>query len=103
MFASFCKLLKVLRIRKLYAVIGQAEMTIETKALSKIGFCSFLLVVYTHIIGCIIWFFFKTDNSWIAPTDFGGIRSRIPDPWKQTDDSYDSYWEYKDNFELFIF
>lgn len=80
-FASACQLLKVLRIRKLYGIISQANLTIEVKALTKIAFYSFLLAIYTHIIGCVMWYFLKTDYLWVAPTDFGNIRSRMQDPW----------------------
>lgn len=76
MFSSFCKLLKVLRIRKMYSSISNANLTVESKALTKIAFYSFLIFVYTHIIGCVIWFFLKTEYIWVAPTDFGAIRSR---------------------------
>ena len=73
----------MLRIRKLYAIISQANLTIEVKALTKIAFYSFLLCIYTHIIGCVMWYFLKTDYLWVAPTDFGNIRSRVQDPWYQ--------------------
>lgn len=81
-FAAMCALLKVLRIRKLYQIIGQANLTVEQKAFCKIGFYSFLIVVYTHIVGCMMWYLMKTNNIWVAPTDFGNIRSRVQDPWQ---------------------
>ena len=80
-FASMCALLKTLRIRKLYQTITQANLTVEQKAFAKIGFYSFLIFVYTHIIGCLMFFFLKTNYLWVAPTDFGAIRSRVQDPW----------------------
>ena len=81
-FAAMCQLLKVLRIRKLYQIIGQANLKVEQKAFCKIGFYSFLIVVYTHIVGCMMWYLMKTDYIWVAPTDFGNIRSRVQDPWQ---------------------
>jgi len=54
---------------------------VETKALTKIAFFSGLIFVYTHIIGCVIWFMLKEDNLWVAPTDFGNIRSRMQDAY----------------------
>ena len=80
-FASISQLLKALRIRKLYSVIAKSNQTVETKALTKIAFYSALIFIYTHIIGCVIWFMLKEDNLWVAPTDFGNIRSRLQDPW----------------------
>ena len=86
-FATICKLLKTLRIRKIYSNISRRNFTVETKALYKIIFLSFLICVYTHIIGCIMWSTLKTDYKWVAPTDFGVLRSRMQDPWYQTDDN----------------
>ena len=83
-FASLVQLLKAMRIRKLYSTISKADLTIEAKALTKIAFFSFLLCIYTHIMGCVMWYFLKTDYQWVAPTDFGNIRSRMQDPWYQT-------------------
>ena len=105
-FASICQLLKVLRIRKMYASISQANLKIETKALTKIAFFSFLLCVYTHIVGCILWFFLKTDYQWVAPTDFGGIRSRLQDPWflaSNPDSNHVVVAEQRLDSDLFLF
>lgn len=102
-FASITQLLKVLRIRKMYSAISQANLTVETKALTKIAFYSFLLFIYTHIVACVMWFFLKTNNEWVAPTDFGVIRSRLNDPWQLTGDQPVGMFEYRENFDLFIF
>ena len=67
------------------STISKADLTIETKALTKIAFYSFLLCIYTHIMGCVMWFVLKDDYLWVAPTDFGNIRSRMQDSWYQTD------------------
>jgi len=71
----------------MYQNISKADLKIESKALTKIAFFSFLLCVYTHIMGCVMWFVLKEDYQWVAPTDFGNIRSRMQDPWYQTNDS----------------
>lgn len=104
-FASLCQLLKVLRIRKMYATISQANLKIETKALTKIAFYSFLLFTYTHIVGCVMWFFLKTDYLWVAPTDFGNIRSRLQDPWITTapDSDAGQIAAKRQDFDLFMF
>lgn len=77
LFSASSQLLKVLRIRKLYNVIAKSNQTVETKAMTKIAFFSFLLFIYTHIFGCVIWYFFQSEYFWVAPTDFGNIRSRM--------------------------
>ena len=105
-FASLVQLLKVLRIRKLYSTISKADLTIEAKALTKIAFFSFLLCIYTHITGCVMWFFLKEDYLWVAPTDFGNIRSRLQDPWYQTespDANFRQVGEMREDFDIFMF
>ena len=87
----------------MYSSISQANLTVETKALTKIGFYSFLLFVYTHIVGCVMWFFLKSDYHWVAPTDFGVIRARNQDPWRLTGDQPVDVQQYRDDFNLFIF
>ena len=47
----------------------------------KIAFYSVLIFIYTHIVGCVIWYMLKEDYLWVAPTDFGNIRSRMQDMW----------------------
>lgn len=43
----------------------------------KIAFCTLLLFLMTHIVACVLWYFNRTDYLWVAPTDFGNIRSRV--------------------------
>ena len=38
---------------------------------------AFLIFVYTHIIGCIMWLSFKSNNRWIPAVDFGAIDTKI--------------------------
>lgn len=102
-FASIMKVLKVLRIRKIGTMITQMSVTVETKALAKIIYYMFAIIVILHTLACLLWFSLKTDNLWVAPTDFGAIRSRQHDPWSMTDDIYSQYYDLKDKFSLFIF
>ena len=45
----------------------------------------------------------KTDNQWVAPTDFGVIRSRQGDPYAWTSDYYSEYFDIQEDYELFWF
>ena len=98
-FASLVQILKVFRIRKMYSNITKADLTIEVKALTKIAFFSFLLCVYTHIMGCLMWWKFKEEYQWVAPTDFGNVRSRMYDPWYE----FENIPAERLNTDLFIF
>ena len=74
--------------------------------MAKIAFLTFLLIIYTHIIGCAMWFSLKTEMLWVAPTDFGNIRSRLFDPWYETgyaSDDIEQVMKQRVDFELFIY
>jgi hypothetical protein len=47
--------------------------TKEDKALMQVMFYAFMIFVYTHIIGCIMWLSFKTNEQWIPAVDFGAV------------------------------
>ena len=38
---------------------------------------AFLIFVYTHIIGCIMWLSLKTNERWIPAVDFGSVDSKV--------------------------
>ena len=69
----------------MYSAITAANWKVESKATAKIGFCTFLIVVYTHVMACVIWFICKDDYLWVSPTQFGALNPRMFDPWKYTD------------------
>ena len=68
-----CKLLKVFRLRKVGNMIRDSENTKEFKAGLQIIFITFLLAIYTHVIGCIMWYMLKTDKIWVPAVDFGSV------------------------------
>jgi len=39
----------------------------------QVMFYAFLIFVYTHIMGCIMWLSLKTDERWIPAVDFGSV------------------------------
>ena len=103
-FAQLVQLLKVFRIRKMYSNITKADLTIETKALTKIAFFSFLLCVYTHIMGCVMWWVLKEDYLWVAPTDFWAVRSRMQDPtYNVPANQFQKIEDQRTDLEIFFF
>lgn len=48
-------------------------LSIEDKALMQVMYYAFLIFVYTHIMGCIMWLSFKTNQRWIPAVDFGAV------------------------------
>ena len=68
-----CKLLKVFRLRKVLEMIRNFNSTKEVKAGLQILFFTFLLVIYTHVIACIMWYMSKTGKIWVPAVDFGSF------------------------------
>ena len=61
LFADVMSLLKAFRLKKILKKIRDMPITIEDKALMQVMYYAFLIFVYTHIIGCIMWRWLKTD------------------------------------------
>ena len=70
------KLLKVFRLRKVFIMIRNLKRPKETKAAAQIAFYTFLLVIYSHVVACILWYMMKTDKRWVPAVDFGALSTR---------------------------
>ena len=81
--------MKVVRIRKIGTIISRLPTDQETKAFLKIVYYAFSIIVILHTMACLLWFSLKSENIWVAPTDFGAIRSRQYDPYSMTDDTFE--------------
>lgn len=66
-------LLKALRLKKILKKIRDMPISIEDKAMMQVLYYAFLIFVYTHIIGCIMWLSFKSNERWIPAVDFGAV------------------------------
>jgi len=51
--------LKMQRIRRINKIIGNLNTTQETKAFLKVAKMVFLLILYIHILACILWLVFS--------------------------------------------
>jgi hypothetical protein len=67
---SLLKLLKVLRIRKISVMIRNLNASLETKTYYKICQVILQLVIFFHVIGCMLWLIFKNAGVWWPPLDF---------------------------------
>ena len=47
---------------------------------------AFLIFVYTHIIGCIMWLSLKTDERWIPAVDFGSVTVKAHQDFRSDND-----------------
>lgn len=64
------KLLKIIRIRKISKMIVNLTLPQESKATLKLVFIVFTLVLYIHVIACLLWFLFSLNEMWVPPLDF---------------------------------
>ena len=55
-------IMKVFRVRKIGNIISQLPYDQETKALAKIIYYGFLLIIILHTFACLLWFSLKTEN-----------------------------------------
>lgn len=77
LFADIMKLLKALRLKKILKKIRDMPISIEDKAMMQVLYYAFLIFVYTHIIGCIMWLALKSDERWIPAVDFGSVDAKV--------------------------
>ena len=61
LFADIMKLLKATRLKKILSKIRDMPISIEDKALMQVMYYAFLIFVYTHIIGCIMFLSLKSN------------------------------------------
>ena len=78
-FADMLQLLKALRIMKILRKIQNSNYSSRYKAGAVIMFYLFVVVIYTHVIACLLWWFLRTDNLWVPPLDAGSFGGRIYD------------------------
>lgn len=77
LFADVMSLLKAFRLKKILKKIRDLPINVEDKALMQVMYYAFLIFVYTHIIGCIMWLSLKTDERWIPAVNFGALDVRV--------------------------
>ena len=76
LFADIMSLLKAFRLKKILKKIRDMPITIEDKAMMQVMYYAFLIFVYTHIIGCIMWLSLKGEEQWIPAVDFGAVDAK---------------------------
>lgn len=75
--ADICSLLKALRIMKIERKIRNLNAGVEDKALMQVIFYGVVIFVYTHIVACVMWYLFKTDQVWVPASDFAYVGTAI--------------------------
>ena len=91
LFFKFLKLLKVMRLKKISKIIRGSHIDKEIKAISQVAYFTLILVIYTHLVACIMWWLLKTDKVWVPAVDFGSVYSEVFD---QSDyrHEFDQFW-----------
>ena len=63
--------LKMQRLRRIAKIIGQMNMTQESKALLKVIKMVVFLIIYIHLLACVLWTTVNVENhQWIPAVDF---------------------------------
>ena len=75
--ADMCQLLKAFRIKRILHKIQSSNYNIHAKAQWTILFWVMVIVLYTHIFACLIWWFMKEDELWVTPLDMGFFSLRV--------------------------
>jgi len=74
-------ILKMQRIRRISKIIGNMNQTQETKAFFKVAQMVFFLILYIHVLACLLWttFTFSDEQTWIPEVDFIYVETKIFD------------------------
>ena len=76
-FAKVLGFLKIQRLLKIPKLITQFNFTQETKALLKVTQMVFFLIMYIHLIACILWLTFKQNETWVPAVDFIYAKTKL--------------------------
>ena len=52
----------------------------------QVVFSAFMIFVYTHIVGCIMWLWLKTDELWVPAVDFGSLTVKVHQDFRTDND-----------------
>jgi hypothetical protein len=63
-------MLKLVRIGRISKIISQLNAKQEIKAMLKVINLVFLLVIYIHVMTCVMWFVVELEKEWVPPLDF---------------------------------
>lgn len=70
-------MIKILRVNRLKKIIANLNQTQETKAALKVCNMVFILIIYIHVIACLLWKVFSISETWIPAVDFIYVKTRI--------------------------
>jgi hypothetical protein len=71
------KMLKIIRVSRIGIAISNLNYSKEFKTLLKIANVLFLLVIYVHVLACILFFLFNANMVWVPPTNFMFLTSQL--------------------------
>ena len=75
--SDMTKLLKAFRIQKIQTKIKDSNISSQDKALAIVCYYVLLIVIYTHVTACLLWWFLKTDRIWVPPVEYGALSPRV--------------------------
>ena len=88
-------MLKVLRLRKVSKLIRGANATIETKAFLQVGYFTLILIIYTHVVACVMWHMLKTNKAWVPAVVFGSMQTFVFSGYEREDREAFDFFMYQ--------
>ena len=81
----------MLRVKKVSKIIRASHIEKEIKAISQVLYYTLILVIYTHLDACIMWWLLKTKAVWSPAVDFGNIYTDVFGA-RADRDEFDQFW-----------
>ena len=93
LLCDLLRLLKVLRLGGIEKMIRDSQISVESKGALQVVYVTLVLVIYTHVVACIMWHMLKTKRLWVPAVDFGGVYSAVFTGLEREDrDDVDFFW-----------
>ena len=88
------RMLKVLRLGNISKLIRDSQITVESKGVLQVLYVTLVLVIYTHVVACIMWHMLKTAKMWTPAVDFGSVYSSVFIGWERVDRELPTSWDF---------
>ena len=89
-FLSFLRIFKLVRLRKIDTTIASLSWSKETKTQVRRVAAVLSLAIVMHVQACIIFMVLDQERFWVAPLDFGNLRTDI---WHSGKSNTYIYWK----------
>ena len=61
----------------------------------QVGYFTLVLVIYTHVVACVMWHMLKTNKIWVPAVDFGSVQTLVFSGYEREDRDALSFFIYQ--------